>query len=293
MRNGDEMRIHLPHPSFDSHFHALEMINRGVDAATAVAAARQAGLVGALDAAVDEANFDRRSTFAGQVGGILLSVGIHPSSTAVERGIWRDRFDIVWNQIACPGVVAVGETGLDFYRDHSPHEIQEKAFRDHLDLAAETGRPVIVHNRNADDRVLALIRESRCRHGVFHCFSSDWETARRALDLGFYVSFAGNITYAKTEVLRNAAARIPEDRLLAETDAPFLSPAPVRGRANHPGHIGYTLEALADIRKTDPFVIAECTVENARNLFGPPSGRGSPSAGPVIPAVRDFRAGLF
>jgi TatD DNase family protein len=127
---------------------------------------------------------------------------------------------------------------------------------------------VIVHNRNADQRVLEIIRESKCRKGVFHCFSSTWDTARKALDLGFYISFAGNITYKNTDVIRDAAVRVPADRVLIETDAPFLSPQPVRGKMNHPGFLGYTLEALAELRGIEPVKLAQDTADNARKLFG-------------------------
>ena len=263
----DDVKIHLPYPLFDTHFHAFVMKSRGLDAENILNLLFGTRLVGAVDVAVDETGFSERTALANQFERIFLSAGIHPNSTSEEDGDWKNRFDILRRQAAHHSVAAIGETGLDFYRDHSSPERQEKAFRDQLELAAEFDKPIIIHNRNADERVLTLIKESPCRRGVFHCFSSGWETARRALDLGFYVSFAGNLTYKKTEFLRDAAVRIPPERILIETDAPFLSPQPVRGKLNHPGHIGHTLEALAQIRETDPAILAEQTVKNAHALF--------------------------
>lgn len=256
------VRFHLPYPLYDSHFHALQGV------AKLLSAAFLSGLCGAVEVAVDEHHFDRRLEFTKLYPQLNLSAGIHPSSSGVENGNLRSRFTMVREQAAHPSVVAIGESGLDFYRDYAPQDRQEEAFRYHLELAVETGLPIIIHNRAADDRVLAILRESGCRCGVFHCFSSGWETAVQALDLGFHISFAGNLTYRKTEEIREAAAGIPSDRLLVETDAPYLSPQPVRGQMNHPGHIGYTLEALAEIRHDDPEELAKIMVKNSIELFG-------------------------
>ena len=226
------------------------------------------GLIGAVEVAVDERNFQTRVEFAAERPEIRLSAGIHPSSSGADGETWEKRFDEVIRQAAHPSVAAIGETGLDFFRDHSPRDIQERSFFAHLNLAAVTGLPVIIHNRNADGRVISLVSESPCRIGVFHCYSSDWKTAKQALDLGFHISFAGNVTYKNADSIRDVASRVPRDRLLIETDAPYLSPVPVRGRDNHPGHLGYTLEVISDCRNEDPRLLAEATVRNARELFG-------------------------
>lgn len=260
-------RFHLPYPLFDTHFHALHMLERDAEAEAALATAFGTNLVGAVEVAVDELHFVKRLELAGSFPGLLLSAGIHPSSSESESSSWEERFALIRMQAASPLVVAIGETGLDFFRDYAPKKLQEKAFRDHLALAAETGLPVIIHNRSADERVLQLVSESSCRKGVFHCFSSDKDTAKKALDLGFNVSFAGNLTYKNTELIREAAAMVPADRILIETDSPYLSPQLVRGRSNHPGHLGYTLETLAEIRNEDAEGLAERTVANARDLF--------------------------
>ncbi|OQX28600.1 MAG: hypothetical protein B0D92_08065 [Spirochaeta sp. LUC14_002_19_P3] len=263
------LEIHLPHPVFDSHFHGLHIEERGMDADRLLAALFSSGLTGAVDVAVDENNFERRLQWAAIHSRLRLSAGIHPSSSAENSALsWDERLEIISNQAKHPKVAAIGESGLDFYREHAPREIQMRAFRDQLDLAAALNKPVIIHNRDADEQLLSLIRDSSCRMGVLHCFSSDWETARQALDLGYYISFAGNITYKKTENLQDAAKRIPEDRILIETDSPYLLPQPVRSRkSNHPGYIGFTLEALAAIRGKEPEHLARQTNENAMRLF--------------------------
>lgn len=261
-------RYHLPFPLYDTHFHALHMLERDAENREVLGEAFQTNLIGAVEVAVDELHFVKRLELAGSFPGLLLSAGIHPSASGSETTIWNERFAMIRWQAASPLVAAIGETGLDYFRDYAPRETQERAFRDHLELAAETNLPVIIHNRSADESIIRLVRESSCRKGVFHCFSSDLDTAKKALDMGFHVSFAGNLTYKKTEMIREAAAEIPSDRILIETDSPYLSPQAVRGRSNHPGHLGYTLETLAEIRKEEPERLAERTVMNARKLFG-------------------------
>jgi len=267
MKKDKEIEFHLPYPLFDSHFHALHMEEKGFQVDSLIPALLSSGLSGAVEVAVNELDFEKRLELAEAVKGLYLSAGIHPSSTIVENGVWEERFAKIISQAQHPLVRAIGETGLDFFRDYAPRELQEKAFRCHLDLAADTGLPVIIHNRAADDRVLALVEESSCRRGVFHCFSSDRNAADKALALGFHISFAGNITYKNTEKIREAALMTPSEMLLIETDSPYLSPQSVRGRTNHPGHIGYTLEFLADIRGEGAEELAAATVENANQLF--------------------------
>jgi TatD DNase family protein len=269
MKNDSDIHIHLPHSVFDSHFHALHMSTKGLHAGTLLKELFSSGLNGALEVAVDEKNFPERLQLAGEFPGLFLSAGIHPSATGGEHGEWNLRFSQIRKQLRNPAVRAIGETGLDFFREHSPVEEQERAFRDHLNLASETGLPIIVHNREADDAVLKLIRESGCRRGIFHCFSSGLKTAEAAMELGFHISFAGNITYRKSDEIRKAAGIIPADRILIETDSPYLSPQKVRGKTNHPGHIGYTLEFLAEIRGERAEDLARNTAENARSLFSP------------------------
>ncbi|MDF1569708.1 MAG: TatD family hydrolase, partial [Spirochaetaceae bacterium] len=195
MAEKKDRRFHLPYPLFDSHFHALHLLERFENAESVIDQSLDNGLIGAIEVAVDEGNFETRIDFIAERKTIRLSAGIHPSSSGIDGISWEERFNEVRRQAVHPSVAAIGETGLDFFRNHSPRDMQERAFSDHLDLAVETGLPVIIHNRDADGRVISLVSESRCRAGVFHCFSSDWKTAKQALDLGFHISFAGNVTY--------------------------------------------------------------------------------------------------
>lgn len=226
------------------------------------------GLTGAIDVAVNENDFDERLGFSNEFELIKLSAGIHPLSSASDgKTTWHERFEVIREQARHPDVVAVGESGLDFYRDHVPVRVQKMAFREHLDLASELNKPIIIHNREADRDILELVRGSSCRRGVFHCFSSNRETAEQALELGYYISLAGNLTYRKMGILHEAVRIIPRDRILIETDSPYLAPQHVRSQNNHPGFIGYTLEYLAELRGEDPGELAQSIRDNTQRLF--------------------------
>ena len=258
---------HLPYPAFDSHFHATIMLDRGMDVYAALTTAHELNLTGGLEIAIDESRFKERLELSARFPCLKLSAGIHPSACAKDTD-WASRFAHIVEQASHPAVAAIGETGLDFFRNYAPVQQQERSFREHLELAASLDKPVIVHNRDADGRVLEIIKESSCRKGIMHCFSSDWETAKAALDMGFFISFAANLTYKKTENIRRAARLVPLRRLLIETDAPFLPPQRVRGKLNHPGYIGYTLECLAEIRNADIEQLAEALVSNGYSFCG-------------------------
>lgn len=197
---------------------------------------------------------------------LRAAVAIHPHDAAtfdeesarVLRGLALDR-----------QVVAIGETGLDYYRNLSPRKKQEEVFRWHLKLARQLNLPVIVHNREAHQDVLRVLREEAYElpGGVMHCFSGSWETARQCLDLGFYISFAGPVTFKNAVRLRELVTRIPLDRLLIETDAPYLTPEPHRGQRNEPANVRLVAEAVASIRGVTVEEIIETTAANARALF--------------------------
>lgn len=168
------------------------------------------------------------------------------------------------------GVVAIGEIGLDYYRhNEAPPEVQQHAFREQLTLACELGMPVVIHNRDAHDDVLDILGDYRrdLKGVVMHCFSGDSEFARKCVDRGYYVSFAGNVTYPKAAQLREAAAIVPMDRLLVETDCPYLAPQPLRGKRCEPAYVVHTAHMLADLRGTSPEELARGTTENATRLF--------------------------
>jgi TatD DNase family protein len=168
-------------------------------------------------------------------------------------------------------VRAVGEVGLDYHYDFAPRDVQRAVFAGQVRLACERDLPLVIHTREADDDTIALLaREGKGKaRGVFHCFSGDARLARRALDLGFYVSFSGMVTFPKAGSIRDAAAIVPLDRLLVETDAPYLAPVPHRGSRNEPGRVVEVVRALAELRGIDVAAVASASVSNYRNLFAP------------------------
>lgn len=217
-----------------------------------------------LSAATDVPSCHATVALAEAHSDVYAAVGIHPNDVREP-----DDLDLVIDLARHARVVAIGETGLDYYRDAVDPRVQRRSFDAHLSLAASLQLPVIVHNRHADDDILAAVSAYAGRvRGVLHCFSGDAHLAARALELGYYLSFAGNLTYPSAGGLRAVAATVPIDRVLVETDAPFLSPVPYRGKTNEPARIGATLRALATCRNEDVAWLAGRIVSNARHLFG-------------------------
>ncbi len=200
---------------------------------------------------------------ARQHAGVWAALGIHPHQAADDDA---ERLDELRELLGDERAVAVGETGLDFYRDYAPRERQRDLFARELELAAELGKPVVVHTREADEDTAAALAGFPGTV-VLHCFSSP-ALLPVALERGYYVSFAGNVTYPKAEELREAARRVPAERLLAETDSPYLSPQPRRGRPNEPANVVHTVAALAEARGEEPGLLAERLDANAAAAFG-------------------------
>ena len=203
---------------------------------------------------------------AAEPGFYSATAGIHPHECArVPEADWEACRRLAGD----PRVVAVGETGLDFHYDHSPRPDQERSFRRSLGIAREAGRPVVVHVREADEACARVLREEGVppTGGVIHCFTGDWAAARAYLDLGLFVSVAGVVTFRNAEPIREAVRRIPRDRLLVETDSPYLAPAPFRGKRNEPAHVAEVARAVAALWGVDPEEAARVTGENARRLF--------------------------
>lgn len=197
--------------------------------------------------------------------GVWAAVGVHPNSAAE----WRDD-DTTWitDLAAHPKVVAIGECGMDFYRDHATPQQQERAFRAQIDVARATGLPLMIHTRDADDATLGILTEAAGGLTVIlHCFSMI-DQVDRVIELAWYTSFAGPLTYKPNEALRAAAARIPAGRILVETDSPYLAPVPWRGRPNQPAYVADTLAVLADVRGIDIADADELTTANAARAFG-------------------------
>ena len=200
---------------------------------------------------------------AEQEEGVAAILGIHPHEAG---GTEADRLDELQELLAHPRAVAVGETGLDHFRDYAPHEAQRRLFDAQLELARETGKPVAIHTRAADRETLEAL-EGHDGTVVLHCFSSP-ALLEPALAHGWYVSFAGNVTYPKAPELREAAARVPAERILAETDCPYLAPQPRRGRPNEPANVVHTLAVLAEARGDDPAELEAQIEANAAAAFG-------------------------
>jgi TatD DNase family protein len=241
----------------DTHAH-LDALD---DPVAALARARAAGVerVIAIGSGLASARATRQ--LAAREDGVFVAIGIHPHQAADDESIaeLRELLD---------GAVAVGEIGLDFYRDYAPRDVQRRVFEAQLELAAELGKPVIVHSRDADEET-AHILDGFGGSVIMHCFSAP-ELLPVALDRGYYVSFAGNVTYPKAQALRDAAARVPADRLLAETDCPYLAPQPVRGKRNEPAYLVHTVAALADMRGEDEDELAQQIDANAVAAFSLP-----------------------
>jgi TatD DNase family protein len=200
--------------------------------------------------------------------GVFAALGIHPHQAGEAKD---DDLDELRELLADPNAVAVGETGLDYYRDYAPRDRQAALFRAQLELASELGKPAVVHSRAAEEDTASALREHAGGAApILHCFSSV-RLLEPALAHGWFVSFAGNVTFPKASDLRRAAARVPGSRLLAETDSPYLAPEPVRGKRNEPGYVMHTLSVLAEARGEDPAALERRIDANAAAAFGLPT----------------------
>jgi TatD DNase family protein len=205
-------------------------------------------------------DFARRNRDAG----MFFTAGIHPSSPAGDSELNRLSYLVasVISSGDAPLLFGIGECGLDFYRMRTPRDEQVRSFRFQIELARRHGLPIIVHSRDAMDETLAILGEYGTAPGIMHCFSGDATAARRVLDLGFHISFAGNVTYRTATLLQEAASYAPLDRLLVETDAPFLTPVPLRGRKNRPEYIVHTYRFIAELRREPLSRVTDAVREN-------------------------------
>jgi len=201
---------------------------------------------------------------------IYTTVGIHPHDA---KEVTPAHLETLAALAKHPKVIAWGEIGLDYFYDHSPRDIQEKVFRQQMELAQAAKLPIIIHCRDAWDDCLRLLDEvwkPTGLGGILHCFTSTWPHAKRALDMGFLISFAGNITFPKAQQIRDSAKEVPLDRMLIETDCPFLAPVPYRGKRNEPAYVIEVARQLAEIKSLTPEEIATQTTKNFRRLFSLP-----------------------
>ena len=258
-------------PLIDTHTHLQEDGFAG-DLSETLARAADAGVTRMLVVGIDRATSEAAVALSEEHAGLFAVVGVQPNYVHQTAPDDRDR---VRELARHPRAVAVGETGLDHYWDHAPHDLQEEWFRWHLELAREVGKPFVVHCREAEDdtvRVLSDIapQADGSPSGVMHSFAGDAATAEHCLALGLHLSFSGMVTYKKNDALLAVAAACPADRLLVETDCPYLVPTPKRGKVkrNEPAFVAHTLEKIAEARGVPPAELAETTTANARRLFG-------------------------
>jgi TatD DNase family protein len=243
----------------DTHAHlgALD------DADEAVERAAEAGVTRILTVGTDIEDCRRALELAEKHPGVYAILGIHPHEA---RTATSDNLATLRELLGHPQAVAVGETGLDWFRDYAPRDDQRRVFAAQLELAAELSKPVVIHTRAADDDTVAAL-DGFAGTVVLHCFSSP-HLLPAALERGWYVSFAGNATFPKAVDLRLAATQVPVERILAETDSPYLAPQPVRGRRNEPANVVYTLAAIAQTRGEEPAELEQAIERNATACFG-------------------------
>lgn len=196
---------------------------------------------------------------------LVASVGVHPENTGVQEASVAVLSELAQH----PNVVAIGETGLDYYWHKDRPEWQRTRFRTHIRAAREVGKPLVIHNRDATEDVLRLLVEEKAEEigGVMHCFTETWEVAQAALDLGFYISISGIVTFKNAAQIKSVARQVPLDRLLIETDSPYLAPVPYRGKRNQPGYVKYVAEEIARLREMPFDELASATTENCFRLF--------------------------
>jgi TatD DNase family protein len=249
----------------DTHAH-LNHDDYSKDVREVLDRARAAGVSQVIVPGYDRSSSEKAVELA-RVFGIAASVGIHPHDAADLRDE-----DLAWfrEQAEQKKIVAIGEIGLDYYRDLSPRDMQQQAFRAQIALAKDVALPIIVHNRDAGADTLRILKHERAAEvgGVLHCFSENLDYAMQTVEMGFHIGIAGPVTYKSSTALQEVAVKTPLDRILVETDAPYLSPQKFRGRRNQPAYVGLVAEMIADLRGMTLEELAAATTKNARRLFG-------------------------
>jgi len=251
---------------FDSHCH-LDPMRYGEDLAAVLARARAAGVNGITVIGTRAVDSEAAADLAAREPGLVSAAGIHPNDV---HEIDPDEWDRITRLVASGGVAAIGETGLDWYRDAAPRELQRDYFDRHIRLAQKLGLPVVVHTRESIRDALDMLREAAARGpvaAVLHAFTGTAAEAAEAIEIGCHLGFAGMVTFRSAAELRGVAAAVPLERLLIETDSPFLSPEPLRGRRNEPGHLVHTARCLAIARGEPLEKFAVATTANARRVF--------------------------
>lgn len=258
-----------PIPLIDSHCHLnrVDLAEFNNDLDNLLQQARDAGIERFLSVCVELEEFPILCQLAERYSDVFISVGVHPDSD------FTDEPDaLALDTLARhPRCIAIGETGLDYYRIDAEEEraLQRSRFREHIRAAISSGKPLIIHTRQAAEDTLMIMKEEGAESigGVMHCFTENWDIAQQALDLNFYISMSGIVTFKNATTLHEVAKKIPADRMLIETDAPYLAPVPFRGKQNHPALVRYVAQSLAELRQVDYEALAQQTTENFYRCF--------------------------
>ena len=250
----------------DSHCHIdrvdLEAFGGSVE--SMLSHAKELSVNQFLCVCIDLEHFDQVHSLALQHSNIYASVGVHPTEITSKEPSVEKLLELSSSE----RVIAIGETGLDYFRVKKDEaDWQRDRFRRHIRASNESEKPLIIHMRDSKEDIIDILQKENAQSGVMHCFAEDWATAKAALDLGFYISFSGILTFKSAIDLREIAKKVPADRLLVETDSPYLTPAPYRGKPNSPAYTYYVAEKLAEVRNTSIDEIAEATTTNFKNLF--------------------------
>jgi TatD DNase family protein len=267
----------LPAQALDSHCH-LDIMKAPVG--QVVADAHAAGIRRMVTIGCDLPSSRWAADCAAAHPDVYAAVAIHPNETAAAVADGQDAAAVLAEieaLAARPDVRAIGETGLDYYRDSAPPAVQQEWFREHIAIAKRSGKALVIHDREAHEDVLRILaQEGPLERVVFHCFSGDERMARQCAEAGYAMSFAGNLTFASAQPLRDAAAAAPAELLLVETDAPFLTPVPHRGKPNAPWMAAHTLRKLAEIKAIDTAELCELIAQTAQRVFGWACSAGDP-----------------
>ena len=248
----------------DSHCH-LDFPDLAGRVDDALALMRENGVTHALCVSVTLQEFPQVRALAERYPNLYASVGVHPDYDNVPQVTEKELVDLASH----PRVVAIGETGLDHYRIKGGAEWQRERFRTHIRAARSSGKPLIIHMRDAAEDTLRIMREEKASEvgGVMHCFTGTWDVAQAAMDLGFWISFSGIVTFKNASALREVARKVPLERMLIETDSPFLAPVPYRGKTNEPGLVRYVAEEIGRLRRVSLDEVATATSKNFFRLF--------------------------
>lgn len=251
----------------DSHCHLDYLQRDGRDLTEIVSAAGRAGIGTLVTICTKVTEIETIRSIADAHDPVWCTVGIHPHEAESEPPVTAEQLIAL---AAHPKTVGIGETGLDYFYEHSPREAQKQSFRAHIAAARETGLPLIVHTRDADEDTIEILEDEMGKGafpGVIHCFSSSRWLAERSVEMGFAISISGILTFKSAQEIRDTVADVPLDKLLVETDAPYLAPVPKRGKQNEPALVVHTAEKLAEVKGIDAQALAEATTENFFRLF--------------------------